>query len=198
MGTDDGHGHGVRTETGVLAETDGDGRRRARVGSGCGGETVGSRRAPADAGTGACRRRGRGERKVGERRGLGGLSGVKGHLEMTNFKSSASKLPHHQLKAYGVAVELLDAVRAASIRDRKLRDEALRAAKSACLNVAEGAGRFTRRDKARAYTIARGETVEAVAAVEIAARAGDARAECVAEVVELGNHLYAMLTKLIV
>ncbi len=116
---------------------------------------------------------------------------------MTQFDSSASLLPHHRLRVYGVAVELLDAVRAAEIRDRKLRDEALRAAKSACLNIAEGAGRFTRADKARAYTVARGETVEAVAAVEIAARVGEARAEAVAGVVRIGNRLYAMLTKLI-
>ena len=117
---------------------------------------------------------------------------------MTQFDSTCSGLPHHRLRAYGIAVDLLDAVRAANIRDRKLRDEALRAAKSTCLNVAEGAGRFTRADKARAYTVARDELVEAVAAVEIAARVGEARAEGVAPVVKLGNLLYAMLTRLIV
>ncbi len=116
---------------------------------------------------------------------------------MTHFDSSSSLLPHHRLRAYGIAVELLDAVRAAQIRDRKLRDEALRAAKSACLNIAEGAGRYTRADKARAYTIARGETVEAVAAVEIAARAGEAPEASVALVVGVGNKLYAVLSRLI-
>jgi four helix bundle protein len=55
-------------------------------------------------------------------------------------------LPHHRLRAYGLAVELLQATREARIRDRVLRDQALRAAKSACLNCAEGAGRFTRAD----------------------------------------------------
>src|ERR1700684_780501 len=82
-------------------------------------------------------------------------------------------LPHHKLIAFGVAKELLFAVRAAHLRDAKLRDEALRSAKSACLNIAEGAGRVTRADKARAYAIARAETVEAAAAVEIAALCGD-------------------------
>jgi len=71
------------------------------------------------------------------------------------------QLPHHRLVAHHVAVELLLVVRAAEIRDAKLRDEALRAAKSAVLNVAEGAGRVTRADKARAFTIARGEGLEA-------------------------------------
>ena len=64
------------------------------------------------------------------------------------------QLPHHRLVAYHVAVELLLAVKAAEIRDAKLRDEALRSAKSAVLNIAEGAGRLTRADKARAFTIA--------------------------------------------
>ena len=63
------------------------------------------------------------------------------------------------------------------IRDAKLRDEAVRSAKSACLNCAEGAGRVTRADKARAFAIARAEAVEAAAAVEIAALCGDAPAE---------------------
>jgi four helix bundle protein len=109
----------------------------------------------------------------------------------------ASLLPHHRLHAYGVALKLLAAVREAQVRDRVLRDQALRAAKSACLNCAEGAGRFTRADKARAYTVARGEMVEAVAATEIASLSGEARREVVPRVVALGNELYAMLTKLI-
>jgi four helix bundle protein len=111
--------------------------------------------------------------------------------------SDSSLLPHHQLRAYGVAVQLLAVVREAQIRDRVLRDQALRAAKSACLNCAEGAGRVTRADKARAYAVARGETVEAVAATEIAALSGEARTEAVARAIALGNELYAMLTKLI-
>jgi len=115
---------------------------------------------------------------------------------MTNT-TQTSLLPHHRLRAYGVAVQLLQAVRAAGIRDRMLRDQALRAAKSACLNCAEGAGRVTRADKARAYTVARGETVEAVAAAEIAILGGDARAEALPRVLALGNALYAMLTKLV-
>ena len=116
---------------------------------------------------------------------------------MTQFDSSASLLPHHRLRVYGVALEFLGAVRDAKIRDRKLRDEADRASKSVCLNIAEGAGRRTRADKARAYAVARGEAVEAIACVEIAALAGDAPAESVARVVELGNAVYAMLSALV-
>jgi len=113
------------------------------------------------------------------------------------YHALGSSLPHHRLLAYEKALELLAAVRSAQIRDAKLRDEALRAAKGTCLNIAEGAGRVTRADKARAYTIARGECVEAVAATEIAAEAGDALHEAVTLVVGLGNELYLMLGGLI-
>ncbi len=106
-------------------------------------------------------------------------------------------LPHHKLIAYGVARDLLLAVRSAAIRDTKLRDEALRSAKSAALNCAEGAGRVTRADKARAFTIARGEAVEAAAAVEIAALCGEARPEAVREVARLADRLVALLTGLV-
>ena len=106
-------------------------------------------------------------------------------------------LPHHRLRVYGIACEMLVAVRDAHLRDAKLRDEALRAAKGMCLNIAEGAGRATRADKARAYTIARGEAVECAAALEISALLGDARAEDSARVAVLANSVIAMLTRLI-
>ena len=106
-------------------------------------------------------------------------------------------LPHHRLHGFGVAREMLWAVRDSQIRDAKLRDEALRAAKSVCLNCAEGAGRVTRADKARAFTVARGETVEAAAAVEIAALMGDAKAEDAERVAVLADRVIAMLTRLV-
>ena len=92
---------------------------------------------------------------------------------------------------------MLVAVRDAHVRDAKLRDEALRAAKGMCLNIAEGAGRATRADKARAYTIARGEAVECAAAVEISALLGDASSESAALVASLASSVIAMLTRLI-
>ena len=107
--------------------------------------------------------------------------------------SSSPALPHHRLLAYGVAVELLLAVRRASVRDAKLRDEALRSAKSACLNC----GRVTRGDKARAFAVARAEATEAAAAVEIAALCSDANASSAAEVGRLASRLVAMLTPLV-
>ena len=105
-------------------------------------------------------------------------------------------LPHHRLIAFEVAKELLIAVRGAHVRDAKLRDEATRSAKSACLNTAEGAGRVTRADKARAFAIARAEATEAAAAVEIAALCGDCSPEANASVAQIANRLVALLTGL--
>ena len=48
--------------------------------------------------------------------------------------SPSPVLPHHKLVAWSVAKSLLAAVLACRIRDAKLRDEAVRSAKSACLN----------------------------------------------------------------
>jgi four helix bundle protein len=107
------------------------------------------------------------------------------------------QLPHHRLVAYQVAVELLLAVKAANIRDAKLRDEALRAAKSAVLNIAEGAGRFTLADKRRAFTIARGEGLEAFAALETAALVGDAEPADAQRSLPIAQRLYALLTGLL-
>ena len=115
---------------------------------------------------------------------------------MTDSPSASPILPHHKLIAFGVAKELLLAVRAAHVRDAKLRDEALRSAKSACLNCAEGAGRVTRADKARSFAIARAETVEAAAALEIAAACGDVSDEAALTVARLADRLVALLTGL--
>jgi four helix bundle protein len=106
-------------------------------------------------------------------------------------------LPHHKLHAFGVAKELLLAVKAADVRDAHLRDQAMRAAESACLNIAEGAARVTRADKGRAFTIGRAEAVEAAAAIEIAALCGTAKQSDSDRVAVIVDRLVAMLTRLI-
>ena len=106
-------------------------------------------------------------------------------------------LPHHRLVAYRVSLELLTVVREAAIRDPKLRDQALRAAKSVCLNVAEAAGRRSPADKARVFAIARGEVLEVAAAIEIAVLAGDADVSALDAAGPLSDRLYALLTGLV-
>jgi len=116
---------------------------------------------------------------------------------MTDRRTSPRHiLPHHRLHAYHVALELLCAVKAAEIRDAKLRDQAMRAAKSAALNIAEAAGRASPADRARVFAIARGEAMEAVAAVEIAAVAGDTAPSSLDACLPLADRLVALLTGL--
>ena len=105
-------------------------------------------------------------------------------------------LPHHKLVAYQVAIELLMAVREAAPADAKLREHALRSAKSVCLNIAEGAGRTGRADKARVFGIARGEVVEVAAAIEVAALCGDVAPQAAGKIAQLTDHAYALLTGL--
>ncbi len=112
---------------------------------------------------------------------------------MTNWTT----LPHERLIAYQVARELLVLVQQARIRDAGLRDQALRAAKSACLNIAEAAGRQAPADKARVYAIARGESCEAAAALDIALAAEDCVREAALKAAPLSRRLYALLTGLI-
>ena len=108
-----------------------------------------------------------------------------------------SSLPHHRLVVYRKALELLAAVRAAQITDAKLRDEALRAAKGTCLNIAEAAGRVTRVDKARVYAIARGEASEAYVALDIALAAGLCDVAAATAGINHARAAYALLSGLI-
>ena len=110
--------------------------------------------------------------------------------------ANGTTLPYSKLVAYDVARELVVAVRAAKISDSKLRDQALRAGTSACLNIAEAAGRVSAADKSRVYGIARGEASEACAAVDVAAAAGWCSEEAARTVEALGNKLFALLTGL--
>jgi four helix bundle protein len=122
---------------------------------------------------------------------------LEGGITMTEIETTRSLLPHHRLRAFGVAVELLELVRAARITDRVLCNQALKAAKSACANVAEGAGRVLTGDKARSYGIARAEALEAVALTEIAMHSGEARRELLGALLGKGNQVYALLSALI-
>src|SRR5690349_21242445 len=111
-------------------------------------------------------------------------------------ESVTRKLPHQRLIAFGVAKELLVAVHRAQISDALIRDQALRAAKSAALNVAEAAGRGGSKDRARVFMIARGEASEAAAAIEIAQAIGAVSDESVATVFRIADELIAILTAL--
>ena len=134
-----------------------------------------------------------------ENRGLRRASIVRFGLLSPMWNARAMErphLPHHRLIAFTVAKELLLAVVAANIRDAELKDQATRAAKSAALNCAEGAGRSWPKDKARAFAIARGEAAEAAAAVEIAAALGATTDSSMQAVNVVAHRLCGMLTRL--
>ncbi len=108
----------------------------------------------------------------------------------------STNLPHHKLDAYRVACELFLEVKAAGISDPKLRDQALRSAKSVCLNTGESVGRMSPADKSYKFSIARGEVIEVSVAVEIAALAGEASQASSDRVNVLADRLSAMLFRL--
>ena len=116
---------------------------------------------------------------------------------MTKPTMPSPRLPHHRLVAYEVALELVAEVRPAAIKDTNLRDQANRAAKSACLNIAEAASRVSPADRARVFGIARGEAGEAAAAVEIAAIARDTTQQHATRCLASADRLIALLTGLI-
>jgi four helix bundle protein len=70
---------------------------------------------------------------------------------------------------YRVALEFLDLVgQLVPLRGfADLRDQLDRASSSIILNLAEGLGRFSPRDKARFFVIARGSTMECAAIVDV-------------------------------
>lgn len=106
-------------------------------------------------------------------------------------------LPHERLRAYQEARMLLACVREAEIADCRLRDQALRAGTSVCLNIAEGAGRTGGADKARVFAIARGETCEAAAAIDIALVAASCKEQPALAAALHARAVYALLSGLI-
>ena len=116
---------------------------------------------------------------------------------MAESKEEKYILPHHQLIAFSVAKELVLAVIAGKITDATLRDQALRAAKSASLNTAEGASRLTNADKKRVFAIARAEAAEAATAVEAAVACDAVTAAHEEAVRRIADRLYGMLSGLL-
>src|SRR5437667_2247557 len=112
---------------------------------------------------------------------------------MTNWTT----LPYENLRAYQAARELLVVVHQARIADPKLRDQALRAAKSVCLNIAEAVGRYSAADQKRVFAIARGEVCEVNSALDIAALIGECPVDKAQAGAALARGVYALLSGLI-
>jgi four helix bundle protein len=106
-------------------------------------------------------------------------------------------LDAERLDVYRVALEAQAQASAMVPEDRRvLRDQLERASLSVVLNIAEGAGRRSRKDKARHYAIARGSAMEAAAIVDVIARRNLADANACANTRALYVRVVQMLTKL--
>ncbi len=110
---------------------------------------------------------------------------------------NTSALPFERLFAYQEARALFTCATEAAIREPRLRDQALRAALAASLNIGEAAGRSGHADKARVYAIARGEASEAAVALDIALAGGLCNAAAAKAGIEHARAAYALLTGLI-
>jgi four helix bundle protein len=77
-----------------------------------------------------------------------------------------------------------------------LADQLRRAATSIPLNIAEGAGEFSRRDKARFYRIARRSAAECAAILDVCRSLSLSSEQDITSGRELLNRIVAMLTRL--
>ncbi len=77
-------------------------------------------------------------------------------------------LDHERLHCYQVALEFAAMVPALTHATRaSLRDQLERAAASTALNLAEGCGRSSRRDRLHFFSIAQGSAMECAAAIDL-------------------------------
>jgi len=106
-------------------------------------------------------------------------------------------LDAEKLDVYRVALEAQAQAAALVPEDRRvIRDQLERASLSVVLNVSEGAGRRSRKDKRRHYAIARGSAMESAAIVDVIARRKLADATACSNVRGLYVRVVQMLTKL--
>ena len=107
------------------------------------------------------------------------------------------RLDAEKLDCYHVALEF-QALAAGLLpgSERVLRDQLERASVSIVLCIAEGAGRRSRRDKARFYTMARGSAMECAAVLDLVALRSLASTQACRRGRSLLVRIIQMLTKL--
>jgi four helix bundle protein len=110
-------------------------------------------------------------------------------------------MDHEDLDVYNAALDFVsfvqDAIKRMPGGRRGLDDQLMRAATSMPLNIAEGAGEFSAKDKARFYRIARRSATESAAALDVSVRLGLAHESEVHPGRELLRRIVAMLTKMV-
>ncbi len=115
----------------------------------------------------------------------------------TASREDAIVLDAEKLEVYALALEL-HAFAASKVPtlSRVLRDQLERASLSVVLNIAEGGGRRSRKDKARHYTYARGSATEVAASFDVLKIRKLAPASECARGRSLAVRVVQMLTKL--
>jgi len=110
-------------------------------------------------------------------------------------------LSFQKLRVYQASISFLALVmqitRALPKGHADLADQLLRAAQSQPLDIAEGAGRWTKADQARFYMHARGSAMEAAAALDMLRVMELVDEERYTRGVELLEGIVAMLTKMV-
>lgn len=108
---------------------------------------------------------------------------------------------HEKLEVYQAALEFVecaeDVVKGLPRGRAYLADQLQRAGTSIPLNIAEGAGEFSRKDKARFYRIALRSATECAALLDVLRRLRLAEAERIGAGRALLSRIVAMLTKLV-
>jgi four helix bundle protein len=102
-----------------------------------------------------------------------------------------------KLDIYIAARELGTLVHLAKIRDRELRDQATRAAKSCFLQLSEGLPNEGVAMRQKYFIESRNSLCETVAAVDLACAIGAVREEHAAAIQELGSRIRRMLNALL-
>ena len=108
---------------------------------------------------------------------------------------------HHKLDVYRRSLQLLETcdevVNQLPPGRAHLRDQMDRAASSIVANIAEGAGEFSRKEKARFYRMARRSAIEQAAWLEIIARRHEAPEPVLKRALQQAQDVVSMLVKLI-
>lgn len=108
---------------------------------------------------------------------------------------------HEKLDVYQRAIEFLDLVDRILEGTPKgrahLKDQLDRAATSVVLNIAEGAGEFSPRDKRRFYRMARRSATECAAVLDIFTRRRHPAAEAIQEARALLVRVVSMLVRMV-
>jgi four helix bundle protein len=135
-----------------------------------------------------------GRRVVAHRDGLQRSAAVADEMERMRFD-------HEQLDVYKVAMDFValahEVIRALPTGHGELADQLRRASISIVLNIAEGAGEYSKAEKARIYRIARRSATECAAVLEIGSRFEVVSMQHAGSARDLLLRVVSMLTKVV-